>query len=206
MRPLTLADIRDGREYERERDAFRREVIALKRTRRLEIGPIVSVVLENRTTVRFQVEEMARAERMSTDEQVQEELDVYNPLLPGPGELSMTLFVELTSEAELREWLPKLVGIERSVVVRIGAGDDVHEVPCTVDPAHASQLTREEVTASVHYVRVSLTPADATRFATERVELAIDHPDYRHGVELPPAAKASVLADWSDADAPGAGA
>ncbi|HVC25152.1 MAG TPA: DUF3501 family protein, partial [Acidimicrobiales bacterium] len=142
MRPLTLADISDGRAYERERDSFRHEVIALKRFRRLEIGPIVSVVLENRTTLRFQIQEMARAERMLADEQIEEELAVYNPLLPGPGELSMTLFVELTSESELREWLPKLVGIERSVVVRVGDRAAPVEVRCTVDPQHASQLTR----------------------------------------------------------------
>lgn len=198
MRPLTVEDIADSRAYERERESFRREVIAAKKVRRLQLGPIVSVVLENRLTVRFQIQEMARAERMSTDEQIEEELAVYNPLLPAPGELSMTLFVELATEAELREWLPKLVGIERSVVARIGAPGEEAEVRCTVDPAHASQLTREEVTASVHYVRVSL-PADlAARFAEERVLLGIDHPSYHHLAELSAATKASVLEDWAD--------
>ncbi|MDA8291855.1 MAG: DUF3501 family protein [Actinomycetota bacterium] len=198
MRPLTLADIEDARAYERGRDAFRREVIAAKRSRRIEIGPIVSVVLENRTTLRFQVQEMARAEAMTRDDQIQEELDVYNPLLPDPGEISMTLFVELTSEAQLREWLPRLVGIERSVVVRVGPLGGAQEVRCTVDPAHASQLTREEVTASVHYVRVALPDDLAGRFASERVELAVDHPSYRHAAVLSDATKESVLEDWSD--------
>lgn len=194
--PLTLADISDLRAYERERDGLRREVIALKRIRRIPLGPIMSVVLENRTTVRFQVQEMVRAERMLDDAQVQEELDVYNPLIPGPGELSMTLFLELTSEAALKEWLPKLTGIERAIVVTIGEGDGALVLRDDVDEAHASQLTREEVTASVHYVRVTVPEQAWDRFAAERVVLRADHPNYRHEADLSAEVKASVLADW----------
>ncbi|MCU1494039.1 MAG: uncharacterized protein JWO62_1803 [Acidimicrobiaceae bacterium] len=197
MSGLTLADIVDQRAYEREREDFRREVIALKKLRRLQLGPILSVVFENRTTIRFQVQEMARAERMLADEQIQEELDTYNPLIPGRGELSMTLFVELTSEPELREWLPKLVGIETSVVLRIGSGATLMEVRSVVDPAHASLLTREAVTASVHYVRIELSPALAERFTTDQAVLAVDHPSYEHATELSGATKASLTADWS---------
>ena len=86
MRALELSDIADQRAYERERDDFRREVIALKRIRRLPIGPLLSAVFENRITIRFQIQEMARAERMVTDEQIRSELDTYNPLIPGVGE------------------------------------------------------------------------------------------------------------------------
>lgn len=196
--PLTLADIVDLRAYERERDAFRREVIALKRVRRIPLGPIMSAVLENRTTIRFQVQEMVRAERMLEDSQVQEELDVYNPLVPGPGELSMTLFLELTSEVALREWLPKLVGIERAVTLVIGEGDDRLVLRDEVEEAHAAQLTREEVTASVHYVRIRLPEAAQRRFATESVALGVDHPSYRHETPLSGETKASILADWTD--------
>ena len=118
--PLTLDDIADQRAYERERDEFRRAVIAHKKLRRISVGPVITLTFESRMTMRFQIQEMARAERMSTDEQIQHELDVYNRLLPGPGELSATLFLELTSEEELRTWLPRLVGIERSVVLEFG--------------------------------------------------------------------------------------
>lgn len=197
MSGLTLVDIADLRAYERERDALRREVIALKKLRRVALGPLLSAVLENRTTVRFQIQEMARAERILDDAKIQEELDVYNPLVPGPGELSMTLFVELTTEAELREWLPKLVGIERSIAVRVGEGDSAVDVRCVVDPAHASQLTRDEVTASVHYVKVALPASVASRFLAEKAVLLSDHPHYQHETELLPATKASVSADWS---------
>ena len=83
--------------------------------------------------MRFQVQEMARAERMTTDEQIQHELDVYNRLLPVPGELSATLFLELTNEADLRTWLPRLVGIERSVVLELGDGPARHVVRSVPD-------------------------------------------------------------------------
>lgn len=195
--PLTLADITDLRAYERERDDLRRQVIALKRVRRVPLGPIMSVVLENRTTIRFQVQEMVRAERMLEDAQVQEELDIYNPLIPGPGELSMTLFLELTSEAALREWLPKLVGIERAILLRIGTGDDALELRDEVDEEHAELLTREEVTASVHFVRVRVPRQAWDRFRDEPVLLRADHPSYRHDQELSVETKGSVLADWT---------
>jgi len=104
-RELTLDDIADLRAYEREREEFRVRVKELKRRRRVSVGPIVTLVFENRDTVRFQVQEMARAERIHTDEGIQTELDMYNPLIPGRGRLSATLFVELTSKEALTEWL-----------------------------------------------------------------------------------------------------
>ena len=103
---LTLDDIADLRAYERDRDDYRRRVIELKRRRRVAVGPIVSLVFENRETMRSQIQEMARAERMVTDEQIQKELDVYNALIPEPGELSATLFIELTGEDALRTGCP----------------------------------------------------------------------------------------------------
>lgn len=188
---LTLDDIADLRAYEREREEFRDRIIALKRIRRIAVGPIVTLVFENRDTIRFQIQEMARAEKLISDEQIQTELDVYNPLVPEAGRLTATLFVELTSRDALMEWLPKLVGIERSVVLRFG--DD--RVPSTVDEAHAEQLTREEITASVHYVRFELTPEQVDRFATGGVVLAVEHENYRHEAALTAETTESLLAD-----------
>jgi hypothetical protein len=194
---LTLDDIADLRAYERERDQFRERIIALKRIRRVQLGPHVTLVFENRDTVRFQIQEMARAERMLTDEAILGELEAYNPLIPGPGELSATLFVELATRAELEEWLPKLVGIERAVHLELGGPGDgpASVIPPTVDEDHAARLTREEVTASVHYVRFSLPGHAVDRFATASVELVADHPEYRHRTRLGEATKASLLAD-----------
>ena len=90
-------------------------MIARKRLRRVALGPIMTLVFESVDTVRFQIQEMARVEKILSDEAIQVELDIYNRLLPQVGELSATLFIELTSDASMREWLPKLVGIERAL-------------------------------------------------------------------------------------------
>lgn len=188
---LRLDDIADLRAYERERDAFRSHVIDLKQRRRVALGPLLSLVFENRDTVRFQVQEMARAERMLTDAAIQGELDVYNPLIPEPGQLSATLFLELTTPADLREWLPKLVGIERSVALRVG--DAV--VRAEVEAAHADQLTRGDVTASVHYLRWSLSDAEIARWPSAALSVLSDHPAYRHEAPLGEGTRRELLSD-----------
>jgi len=191
-RMLTLNDIADLRAYERERDDYRRKVIEIKRRRRVAVGPIVSLVFENRETMRSQVQEMARAERMVSDDQIQKELDVYNALIPEPGELSATLFIELTGEEALRNWLPRLVGIEHSVLLELPGGDIVRAVP---EAAHEEALTRPEITASVHYIRFALDPAQVGRFAAGPVILAVDHPEYPEQAVLTEEVRAELLTD-----------
>jgi hypothetical protein len=194
-RRLGLEDIEDLREYERHRDEFRRHVISLKRLRRVAVGPLVTLVFENRDTIRFQIQEMARVERMVSDEQIRGELDVYNPLIPDPGELSATLFIELTDEESLRAWLPRLVGIERAVELRIGEAGALDVVPSIPEAAHAELLTREDVTSSVHYVRFSLRPDQVERFAAGPVVLAVSLPAYEEQSPLEDAVRQELLGD-----------
>jgi hypothetical protein len=191
--PLTVEDIVDLRQYERVRDEFRRKVTARKRLRRIALGPVVTLVFENIDTVRFQIQEMARVERISTDQGIQAELDVYNKLLPSVGELSATLFVELTSEEELRRWLPRLVGIERSVSVELAPGLDL--VPSVPEADHAAQLTRAEITAAVHYIRFSFSPAQVDQFGAGPVALVSTHPAYEARTDLSEVTRAELLAD-----------
>jgi Protein of unknown function (DUF3501) len=180
--PLTLEDISDQRAYERERDEFRSRVIAAKKLRRISVGPVVTLTFESRLTMRFQVQEMARAEKMFTDQQIQHELDVYNRLLPDAGELSATLFLELTTEAELRTWLPRLVGIESAGEFRLGAGSAVQVVPAIPEEGHQANLTRDEVTSAVHYVRFGFDAEQVEAFTTGPVALAVNHPEYPEGL------------------------
>jgi hypothetical protein len=189
---LTIDDIADLRAYEREREAFREHVIALKKKRRIPVGPVVTLVFENRDTVRFQVQEMARAERMLTDEAIQAELDIYNPLIPAARQLSATMFLELRDKDELTMWLPKLVGIERAAEVRLADGTVVR---CTPDPTHEAQLTRNEVTASVHYVSFSFTEPDIEAFAAGAATLALAHPDYQAETALSEETVTELLTD-----------
>lgn len=194
-RKLQLADIADLRAYERERQAFRSHVIALKKRRRVHVGPFVTLVFENRDTIRFQIQEMARVEKLITDEAIQGELDTYNSLIPEPGQLCATLFLELTSDAELREWLPRLVGIERSVALRVGDGDGALVLPAVPEAAHEAQLTREEITASVHYIWWQVAEGDVEKVAAGPVRLVIDHPAYVHQTSLGADTVAELLTD-----------
>jgi hypothetical protein len=196
-RKLTLDDIDDIRVYERVRESSRAEMIELRRRRRVGIGTIVSLAFENRATIRFQIQEMVRAEKITTDEGVQEELNTYNPLVPEPGQLCATLFIELTSDEAMREWLPRLVGIERSVVLRLPNGDQVR---CSVDAAHAAQLTREHVTAAVHYITFELSPQQCAAFGDGTV-VTIDHPQYREETELSQATLGELADDLGDGGA-----
>ena len=197
---LDLDDIADLRAYERERDEFRARVIALKKVRRVPIGPIVTATFENRDTMRFQIQEMARAERMLRDEQIEEELATYNPLIPDAGELSATVFIELTSKAELEAWLPKLVGVERSLELLIGEGEGSEVVRGVPDRVHDEQLTRADVTASVHYVRFYLSPSQIERFCREPVVLAVNHHAYMEGARLEERTKQALEADLRGAE------
>ena len=192
MPKLTLADIADLRAYERERDEFRRQVIALKRRRRVALGDVVTLLFENRQTIRFQIQEMARAEKIISDEGIETELGIYNPLIPEPGQLCATLFIELTSKDALMEWLPKLVGIERSVALRLSDGRTRRGI---VDEDHEQQLTRDEITASVHYVRWELSPAEVEAFAAGPVAVVSDHPAYAVEAALPDETHAELVAD-----------
>lgn len=181
MAKLTLDDISDLRAYERERVDFRREVIGVKQRRRVGLGEFVTLLFENAQTIRFQIQEMARAEKIISDEGIETELAIYNPLIPEPGQLCATLFIELTSKDALVEWLPRLVGIESAVALRLADGELVRAV---VDEDHGKQLTRDEITASVHYVRFELTPEQVERFAAGSVTLLSDHPAYTAEVAL----------------------
>jgi hypothetical protein len=194
-RKLTLDDIADFRAYERERAEFRKQVTALKRKRRVSVGPYITLVFENRETIRFQIQEMARVERLYSDEQIETELHVYNPLVPEPGHLAATMFVELVTEAELREWLPKLVRVERSVSIRIGDGASTATVPLRLDAEHEAQLTRDYTTSAVHYLHAEFTAEMVEQFATEPVALVIDHPEYRHETTLGADTVAELLTD-----------
>jgi hypothetical protein len=199
MKKLTVDDIQDFREYERERDGFRRRIIAMKRIRRVQLGPIMTIVFENTETMRWQVQEMARAERMLRDEQIAHEVDTYNQIIPDKGELSGTLLLELTSEVALREWLPRLVGIEHHVRIVLADGGDVRGVPSEDDE---SRLTRPDTTAAVHFLKFSFTPADIDMFASGPVHVVVDQADYDQDVVLTEEQHAALLADLRDASSP----
>ncbi len=191
---LTLADVLDLRAYERVRGDYRARVMARKRIRRVGLGPFMTLIFESVDTVRFQIQEMARAEKIISDEGIQTELDIYNRLLPSEGELSATLFIELTSEGSLREWLPRLVGIERQVGIQVGA-DLVMGSP---EAEHAAALTRDAVTSAVHYLRFPFSEGQVNAFAhsaDDDVALVATHPSYEVRTTLSREVRSELLGD-----------
>jgi len=196
MKKLTVDDIVDMRAYERERDGLRRTIIDLKKVRRVALGPIMTMVFENNVTMRWQVQEMARAERMLRDEQIAHEVETYNQLIPDAGELSATLMIELTSELQLREWLPRLVGIQRNISVVLPDGTRVAGAPSEEDEL---RLTRDDTTAAVHFLRFRFTTDEVEMFASGPVHIVVDHPEYDQAVQLTPEQHAELLCDLSDA-------
>jgi hypothetical protein len=192
MRKLTNADIKDLREYERERDAFRREIIAMKKKRRIALGELMTIVFENATTMRFQIQEMARAERMLRDEQIAHEIATYNELVPNDGELVATLFIEITDIDLLREWLPRLTRIQNHIAIEV-AGEVVPGRELDLD-----RLTREEeTTTTVHYLKFTFTDAQRATFADAPIAIVVDHPNYEVRVELTDAQRDELLGDFA---------
>jgi Protein of unknown function (DUF3501) len=176
MQKLTVDAIKDSREYERERDGFRRHIIEMKKRRRIRLGDLMSITFENTDTMRFQIQEMARIERLMSDEQIAHEVETYNQLIPEPGELSGTLFIEIDDQARLYEWLPKLVGIQRAVSIWLHDGSSV---PST--PQDEERLTREETTTTVHYLKFRFAPEQIDVFAAGPVRVVVDDPNYKRG-------------------------
>jgi hypothetical protein len=195
MKKLTVDDIVDMRAYERERDVLRRTIIDLKRVRRVALGPIMTMVFENTVTMRWQVQEMARAERMLRDEQIAHEVETYNQLIPDENELSATLLIELTSEPALREWLPRLIGIEGHIAIVLPDGTAVAGI---VSDEDESRLTRDDTTAAVHFLKFPFTPSEVEMFASGPVHIVVDHPEYDQDVVLDPEQHAQLLADLRD--------
>lgn len=191
-RKLQLGDILDLRAYERDRASLRNSVIEVKRRRRIGLGTLVTLMFENRETVKSQIQEMLRAEKVTTDAGVIEELNSYNPLIPEAGQLCATLFVELTTDDQMREWLPKLVGIERSIVIKLSDGSEVRSI---TEEGHAETLTRTDITAAVHYVRFEFNAAQVEAFALGVAEVVCDHPAYLQAVELPSFVVIELLSD-----------
>ena len=193
MRKLTNGDIKDLREYEREREAFRAEVIALKKKLRIPLGDFITIVFENAATMRFQIQEMARAERMLRDDQIAHELETYNALLPEDGALTGTLFIEIDDEDALRYWLPRLVKIQDHVTIVVGDS----EVPAREEDLE--RLTREEeITTTVHYLKFGpFTPEQQAAFVDGPVRIVVTHPEYEADVTLTDDQRDEIVGDFA---------
>lgn len=190
---LRHEDLFSLEKYARVRPEFRAKVIAHKKNRQLAIGAHATLYFEDALTMQYQVQEMLRLERMFEPELIQEELDVYNPLIPDGHNWKATFMVEYSDESERRAALAKLIGIEKKVWVQVEGCEKVY-------PIANEDLDREteDKTAAVHFLRFELTPAMiAAAKGGAAIRAGIDHDLYRESVTVPPAVRDSLAADLS---------
>lgn len=192
MRKLTRQDLLSLEEYAVQRPALRAQVMMHKRNRKVPVGDHITLYFEDAVTMRYQIQEMLRAERIFESEAVQEELDAYNPLIPDGTNWKCTLMIEYPNLEERRAALRRLVGLEDKVWVRVHGCDRVWAVA-------DEDLDREakEKTSSVHFLRFELDPRmiAAVREGAN-VAVGVDHDAYRFAVEsLPEPVRQSLAAD-----------
>ena len=194
MKLLTRDDVLPLHEYEQQRQPYRARIIALKQRRRISLGPLISLVFENRDTLRFQIQEMLRAEHIVDPTKVQDELDVYNALLPRANELSATLLIEITDDATMKEWLDRFMGLDRSNTVAINSGGE------TVYGEFEGGHSHETKISAVHFVRFQPSSMMVRALADlhQPVSLVLDHNGYRETATVPGSMREEWLQDLCD--------
>ena len=177
--------------YARERPQFRAKVIAHKKHRTVHLGEHVTLVFEDELTIRYQVQEMLRIERIFEDEGIQEELAAYNPLVPDGRNLKATMMIEYPDPEERARRLAELIGIEDKVWLRAARHERVWAIA-------DEDLDREngQKTSAVHFLRFELDEATAQALKNGAgLAIGIDHPRYTAAVEAPPAVREALAKD-----------
>jgi hypothetical protein len=189
MQKLARADLMSLEQYASDRLRLRSEVIAHKQLRNVAVGPNMTWCFEDRTTIRYQVLEMLRAERIFESEGIQAELDAYNPLIPDGSNWKVTLLLEFPDPGERRAALEKLIGVEDRCWVRVS---EMQRIFAIAD----EDLTREndEKTSAVHFLRFELSPSMVEAMkGNGSLSLGVDHDHYRHSRSPLPAAVRDAL-------------
>jgi hypothetical protein len=189
---ITRADILPMTVYERERKERRRRMAEIKAHRRIEVGPCAAFYFENFATMLHQVHEMLAIEK-GGDEQVESELEAYNPLVPRGRDLVATLMFEIEDPARRARELARLGGVERQIYMIVGGtriqGRQIGE----------DERTRADgKTSAVHFLRFEFPPAAVAAMKRPGAEAIVEiaHPDYAHMARVPEAMRAALAADF----------
>ena len=188
---LTIDDLLKLEDYAVQRPALRAQVLEYKRHRTLALGPHMTLAFENRHTIRYQVQEMLRIERIFERAAIQDELDAYNPLIPDGSNWKASCFIEYPDEQERRAALARLRGVERHLWAQVA------ELPRVTAIADEDlERSDDDKTSAVHFLRFEL---DALQVAVLKagggVRFGVDHPAYCHSVTAPDAVRRALLAD-----------
>ena len=197
-RALTRADIMDMADYAKIRKERRAAITALKRHRRLAVGPFATFHFESYETMWMQVHEMLHIER-GGEEQIAGELQAYNPLIPRGDDLITTLMLEIDDPVRRERELYRLAGIEDTITLEV-SGSTVAGQPIEDEVA---RTTEDGKTSSIHFLRFPFTLAEAARFCTPgtRVLLGVAHPAYGHLAVMPEETRAALAEDLEKAGA-----
>ncbi|MEW8101518.1 MAG: DUF3501 family protein [Candidatus Thiodiazotropha endolucinida] len=192
MTHLSHSDLYSLEEYARIRQEFRTRVIDHKKSRRLPIGPHAALYFEDELTMQYQIQEMLRIERIFEQQGIQDELDVYNPLIPDGMNWKATFMMEYHDVDERKKALASLIGIEEAIWVEVAGFDKVR-------PIANEDLERstEEKTSAVHFLRFELTQPmiDALKGGAT-LSVGIDHPNYDYTVDdLESSVRESLIKD-----------
>lgn len=192
MQKITRDKLYNLEKYDAMRGKYRDQVMAHKQNRRLPIGPNATLYFEDALTMQYQVQEMLRIERIFEADAIQEELDAYNPLIPDGRNWKATFMIEYGDETERRRQLEKMMGIEKTVWIRIGDGEKI--IPIADEDL---ERTDEDKTSSVHFLRFELTPDMITTLRKGApLTAGIEHPAYHHIVDpVPENIRQALLAD-----------
>ncbi len=174
MKKLELASLLNIIEYEKVRDEYRKDIILYKMNRRIALGPNVTVVFENERTLSFQIQEIMRAERLVHDEQILEEIEVYNSIMPPVNGLSATLFIEITDENKIKSILNDFIGLTDGDYLYFDIGGD------KVYAKFEQGREEEDKISSVHYVQFFFDKDQKTKFidSSKKVSIVIDYKNY----------------------------
>jgi len=190
-RKITQADIISDEEYAKRRDALRKALLAVKKNRRVEVGPYATFTFENYDTMWHQVMEMLRIEKGGAA-QAAGELQTYNPLIPQGRELIATLMLEIEDAAVRDRTLLTLGGIEEAIFLDIGK-NRIKATPTEYE----DRTTPDGKTSSVHWLRFSFTPDEIAKFASQRVILGVAHRNYGHMAVVPDVVRAELAKDFA---------
>lgn len=192
MKKLTHEDLMGLEVYARSRQAFREKVMAHKKDRRVAIGEHAALYFEDALTMQYQVQEMLRIEKIFEPEGIQDELDVYNALIPDGSNWKATFMIEYNDVEERKHALSKMLGIDKKIWVRVGDCDPVN-------PIANEDLDREteDKTSAVHFMRFELTPDMVKKAkAGAKIAVGIDHPFYQQSLDpIPENIRQSLVND-----------
>ena len=177
--------------YARERNAFRAKVLEHKKNRTVRLGGHVTLQFEDELTIRYQVQEMLRIERIFEEEGIRGELEAYNPLVPDGSNWKATMLIEYPDADERRRMLAKLKGIERATWVQVQGCERVSAIA-----DEDLERENEEKTSSVHFLRFELdAPMRERLHGGAALTMGIDHPQYRASLKVPEDVRAALMAD-----------